>query len=182
MRNSKRLALTIVIWRRQRSRHLRFFLLLAAGLIALFGYLVNGKNQPSIPKTGVNFIGGLIMVLLQLLDTITFVTVRRLQEARLRHEEVKRYVRRKLSRGDRSIAKIWDSFGRRRGLSVQSTIEFTLHLFAVILFQAAVFIFATQGQPFWQCLLVLAFTNILFIIHILVFLHFSNPEDGKCNK
>ena len=168
----------------ERSRHLRFFLLLAGALVGLFGYLGTSGRRSIICSDWV-FIGGLIMVLLQILDTLTFVTVRRLENARLQHEEVKKYVRCKLSGGDGRIIEMWKDFRDSGGVSVQCTIEFTLHLFAVVLFQAALFFFAAHTQTFWRGLLVLAFTNSLFFIHIMVLVRLScqkEEQSSKCMK
>jgi hypothetical protein len=64
----------------ERSRHIAFFFTLVAGLLGLIGFLIkDGKAFTEL--NWFLFVGGLIVVFLQILDTVTFTAIRRIGDA-----------------------------------------------------------------------------------------------------
>ena len=80
----------------ERSRYLAFFFAMIGGLLGLLGYLLK-DGKPITGTENFLFVGGLIIVFLQILDTVTFAAIRRMGDARAQHAATMNYIRGKLN-------------------------------------------------------------------------------------
>ena len=108
----------------ERSRHLALFLALVGAFFGFLGFLVQGET-PTVRSEWSLFLCGMMVAFLQFLDTVTFVAIRRVGDARAVHAKTLRHLRAKLTT-DRYVADLWNDFERRTRISVQSAVDATL--------------------------------------------------------
>ncbi len=164
----------------ERSRHLRFFLVIVGALLGVLGF--STKAAASVADRGsFLFVCGLVVVFLQILDTVTFAAIRRVGAARGNHAKTIRHLRSKLA-SDEYVANLWAAFDDRPHLSVQRAAEIMLHLFALILVLAAslgtIYGLNSGIALWWQGIVVLFLTLFFAVVHIGLSIYPKSPE-GK---
>jgi hypothetical protein len=162
----------------ERSRHLAFFFAMVGGLLGFLGFLLkDGK-----PVTGLDwflFVGGLIVVFLQILDTVTFTAIRRIGDARAQHAATMDHLREKLN-SDTYVSDLWKAFKKRAHVSVQCAAEITLHLFALLFVTTAsvgaIYALTTGAVFCWQGAVVLSLTTAFAVLHAAVWVWLRPPR------
>jgi len=159
-----------------RSGHLAFFFALVAGFLGFLGFwLKDGK--PVVDWF--LFVGGLIIVFLQILDTVIFTAIRRIGDARAQHAASIRYLRGQLTT-DKVIAEGWKAFEEKAHVSVQLAAEVTLHLFAFLFFVAAsvgvIYALNTSAILCWQGSVVLSLSLVFALAHVAVSFWLRPPK------
>ncbi|MGK5094953.1 hypothetical protein WDW89_23450 [Deltaproteobacteria bacterium TL4] len=162
----------------ERSRHLKFFLVMVGALFGFLGFLVK-VDQPVTNWAWFLFVCGLVIVFLQILGTVTFIAIRRVGDAHAQHAKTIRYLRGKLS-SDRYVSELWEAFERRAHVSVQYAAEITLHLFAFFFVAAAsvgaIYALYSKVVLCWQGALVLALTLVSAVVHLGVSVWLKAPK------
>jgi cytochrome bd-type quinol oxidase subunit 2 len=162
----------------ERSRHLKFFLTMVGGLLGFLGFLAKG-DKPITDWGSLLFVCGLVVIFLQILDTITFAAIRHVGDARARHSKTIRYLRGKLT-SDKFVANLWEDFDHQAHISAQDSALWTLHLFALVFVLAAVTIsiytLSSGVIVCWLGAVLLVLTLVFAAVHIGVSVWLKVPK------